>query len=73
VADKVLNYWEGYKMRSTSWLVLLIFILSSTIYAQEAIKVHPKKVAIAVRINPEIPKIDGVLDDEIWHKTPSSG
>jgi len=60
-------------MRSICLVILSIFILSSVIYAQEAIRIHPRKATMAVRINPEAPKIDGILDDEIWHKAPSSG
>lgn len=60
-------------MRSIFIAMLSIFLLSGIICAQEAVKDHPRKIITAIRINPEPPVIDGVLNDEIWQKAPSSG
>ncbi|MHC4560563.1 MAG: DUF5916 domain-containing protein [Planctomycetota bacterium] len=39
----------------------------------KAEKVHPENTIKAVRINPTPPKIDGILDDEVWQDAPASG
>ena len=53
-------------------LVVSIFARIDTLQAQEAEDVHPKRVMTAVRVNPLPPKIDGVLDDDIWSRAPIS-
>ncbi|MDQ1317772.1 MAG: hypothetical protein QG588_1425, partial [Candidatus Poribacteria bacterium] len=56
-------------------VILVIFALSvsGTLRAEEPANAHPEKVITAIRINPQSPVIDGILNDEIWHKAPASG
>jgi len=54
-------------------LVIAVLGVSGILRAEEPPKVHPQKVITAIRINPYAPVIDGVLNDEIWHKAPASG
>jgi len=55
--------------------VFFIFALSisGVLRAEEPIKVHPEKIITAIRVNPHPPVIDGILNDEVWQKAPSSG
>ena len=51
--------------------VAFLFLLGGAegMWAEEA----PKKIMTAVRVNPTPPKIDGVLDDEVWQHAPRFG
>lgn len=40
------------------------------VYAQDTDITEPVKTAIAIRIDNQAPKVNGVLDDEIWKKAP---
>lgn len=47
-------------------LVLDILGLSSHLWAHGAYSHHPEKTMVALRVSRTPPKIDGVLDDEVW-------
>lgn len=55
-------------------MALLLFTLSllSPLWAEEAPKPrsHPEKAITAIRVKPKPPKIDGILDDEVWQAAP---
>lgn len=53
-------------------VILTIFVLSipDVLCAEEANRTHPARIITAIRINPETPRIDGILDDEVWRKAP---
>lgn len=54
-------------------LALCLFALSARLWAQEEKsqkRIHPEKTITAIRVNPNPPKIDGVLDDEVWQIAP---
>jgi hypothetical protein len=61
------------KMLITTIVVLFALSFLSAVGAEETAKVHPEKVITAIHINPHAPVIDGILNDEIWHKAPASG
>jgi hypothetical protein len=63
-----LNLW----LKVLCLVGFLILCLSSPILAQETKKVHPENTIKAVRINPAPPRIDGILDDEVWQHAPVS-
>lgn len=48
--------------------MLASFLLFCSIFSVNA--QEPIKFATAIRVNPEPPKIDGILDDEVWRKAP---
>ncbi len=52
--------------------LILLFSITDSPCAEEAERIHPQRTITAVRINPEIPKIDGILDDEVWQHAPVS-
>jgi len=54
-------------------LTIHMLIIPSTLYAEGAERTHPGRIMTAVRINPERPTIDGLLDDEVWQHAPASG
>jgi len=56
-------------------IILVIYMLSVSciVYAHEKERSHPGRTMTAVRINPTTPKIDGILDDEVWQHVPASG
>jgi len=53
-------------------MILALGVLSPSgiLCAEEAERLHPEKTMTAVRVNPLPPKIDGVLDDEVWQYAP---
>ena len=60
--------------RSALWLIaLVLYVLGSLnfLWAHEPNTHPPKKTMTAVRVNSPPPKIDGVLDDEVWQYTPA--
>jgi len=54
-------------------LVVLALNFSIAVGAKETTKAHPEKVITAIRAYPHPPVIDGILNDEIWQKAPTSG
>lgn len=50
-------------------LTLCMLNLPDALYAQESDRVHSEKTMIAVRADTP-PKIDGILDDEVWQRAP---
>jgi hypothetical protein len=56
-------------------IILVVYMLSVSciLHAQEKDSVHPGRTMTAVRINPTTPKIDGILNDEVWRHAPASG
>jgi len=68
-------YFFGRFIHNSYPIILFIYILSASgsTYAQEKEIVHPGKTMTAIRVNPETPKIDGILDDEVWQHAPASG
>ncbi|MBI1930616.1 carbohydrate binding family 9 domain-containing protein, partial [Candidatus Poribacteria bacterium] len=56
-------------------MILALSALSfwSPLRAEESARHHPEKTMTAVRINPAPPRIDGLLDDEVWASAPASG
>jgi hypothetical protein len=57
---------------SILWFALGIWLLSGSaiVYGQSADIGPGVKIATAIRVNSEPPRIDGVLDDEVWQQTP---
>jgi len=51
----------------------LLLSITDPLCAEEAERIHPARTITAIRINPQTPKIDGMLDDEVWHHAPVSG
>jgi hypothetical protein len=51
-------------------LLVLCFVACFAVNAETQNNTTPTKRAIAVRANPQAPKIDGILDDEAWSKAP---
>lgn len=60
--------------RAGRWLLaLFIFLLcfsSLSLWAHESTHGAPVKSIRAIRVSPTAPKIDGVLDDEVWQQAP---
>ncbi|MBI4553535.1 MAG: carbohydrate binding family 9 domain-containing protein [Candidatus Latescibacteria bacterium] len=54
---------------------LSVLSLPSLLLAQATgtARPHPERTITAARVNPGSPKIDGVLDDEVWQHAPVSG
>ena len=53
-------------------LVISMLSIPDVLCAEEADRTHPTRTITAVRINPETPRIDGILDDEVWQHAPIS-
>jgi hypothetical protein len=56
--------------RSALTLTLLLAGFPHLLQAQDSTAVHPARTMSAVRLNTTPPRIDGVLDDEIWQTAP---
>jgi len=52
----------------SSWL-----LLADAALADDQGAVSPGRIATAARVDPRVPRIDGVLDDEVWLSTPVFG
>ncbi len=52
--------------------LMLLLSMTDSPCAEEAEGIHPQRTITAVRINPETPRIDGILDDEVWQHAPVS-
>jgi len=51
-------------------IIILLFLIPGFLYAGSD---KPAKKAMAIRVNPVPPRIDGILDDEAWKKAPIFG
>ena len=60
-------------IRDLYLMILIIYVLiPGILYAQETDRTHPGNTITAVRINPTLPRLDGILDDEVWQHAPVS-
>ena len=53
-------------------LTIFVFSIPGVLCAEETSRIHPQRTITAVRINPEAPRIDGILDDEVWQHAPAA-
>jgi len=54
-------------------MILCLFSLSGRLWADNAGQGHPERTMMAVRVNPTPPRMDGILDDEVWASAPAAG
>lgn len=64
--------WFFYLISCLIVLTLFMYIISIA-RSDETPIIHPQRTAKAMRINPRQPRIDGILDDEIWTHAPVYG